>query len=280
VIGGFGVMGSSAELGGPTIDFGVMANRFFVAAPADPLHPAVAPRVPFVVKTTAEAATASTPEIPAGVYMDEVFIRNASIAEAKIASVRADSVTTGVLRAVVSQTGAIYNGVPAYTMTQNATTKVWTAARNTSWKFTDAGNNGYYLGSLDGSPMFYVGTSANYMYWRGSTLKVKGEVHADLGSFGGTIIGNGHIRSTGKTTLNDPAGGFYLEKDGSFSFGSATKGLNWSQTNGTLDFSGTLNVKSAASGARLEITNDYIKVFEAGPLGTSVLRVQIGNLNL
>lgn len=39
-------------------------------------------------------------------------------------------------------------------------------------------------------------------------------------------------------------------------------------------FNGTLNVRSATSGARLEITNDVIKVFDA----TGALRVKIGNL--
>lgn len=43
---------------------------------------------------------------------------------------------------------------------------------------------------------------------------------------------------------------------------------------GNATFSGTLNVKSAASGARLEITNNVIKVFDA----QGVLRVKIGDL--
>lgn len=41
-------------------------------------------------------------------------------------------------------------------------------------------------------------------------------------------------------------------------------------------FSGTLDVKSAQTGARLEINNNYIKVFDAN----NVLRVHIGNLEL
>ena len=48
----------------------------------------------------------------------------------------------------------------------------------------------------------------------------------------------------------------------------------FSVVGGNATFSGTLNVKSAASGARLEITNNVIKVFDA----SGVLRVKIGDL--
>jgi hypothetical protein len=47
-------------------------------------------------------------------------------------------------------------------------------------------------------------------------------------------------------------------------------------TAGNASFGGTLNVASAASGARMEIKNNVIKVYDAA--GT--LRVQIGDLSV
>jgi hypothetical protein len=44
--------------------------------------------------------------------------------------------------------------------------------------------------------------------------------------------------------------------------------------NGVATFTGSLNVKSADTGARMEVTNDAIKVYDA----SGTLRVQIGNL--
>jgi hypothetical protein len=54
--------------------------------------------------------------------------------------------------------------------------------------------------------------------------------------------------------------------------GAATFAGDLSAAGGS--FVGTLDVKSAASGARMEIKNNVIKVFDA----SGVLRVQIGDL--
>ncbi len=56
--------------------------------------------------------------------------------------------------------------------------------------------------------------------------------------------------------------GWRIDKDGQAELNTAT-------------FRGTINVKSASSGQRLEITNSYIKVFDS----SGTLRVQIGDLS-
>lgn len=104
-----------------------------------------------------------------------------------------------------------------------------------------------------------------------------------------TIDGSGFIRggSTGYLTGT----GFWLgNHSGAYKFhvGDPTgrymawtgtdlviQGTEFSLVGGVATFSGSLDVKSAASGARLEIKNDVIKVFDA----TGTLRVKIGNLS-
>lgn len=66
----------------------------------------------------------------------------------------------------------------------------------------------------------------------------------------------------------------YIKSDGTFYF-SGVNANNYLSYNGTdLIFAGKLNVKSATSGARTEITHDYIKVYDSN----NVLRVKLGNL--
>ena len=48
------------------------------------------------------------------------------------------------------------------------------------------------------------------------------------------------------------------------------------KADGSAVFKGTLDVSSATTGARMEIKNNVIKVFDAG----GVLRVQIGDLTV
>ena len=101
VIGGFGLSATSTVVAGPRIDFGVRADRFYIAAPSTATG--VPDRLPFMVQTTSTVINGVT--IPAGVYMDAAFIYDltASIArlgsawidDAKIASVSAGKLTAG-----------------------------------------------------------------------------------------------------------------------------------------------------------------------------------------
>ncbi len=133
-----------------------------------------------------------------------------------------------------------------------------------------------------------------------SGVVVRGTVYASAGQIGGITIDSSSIRS-GQTSFN--AGqGFYLGANGTFSVGnSGGNRLTWDGTNlnvvgggtfsGALDaasgscagnisaatgtFTGGLNVASAASGARMEIKNNVIKVFDSN----GVLRVKLGDLS-
>jgi hypothetical protein len=64
------------------------------------------------------------------------------------------------------------------------------------------------------------------------------------------------------TAYSAGSAGWKIDKDGSAELNNAT-------------FRGTLDVESASSGARLEITNSVLKVFDS----SNTLRVKLGNLS-
>lgn len=103
-VGGFGLMATAGagSAGGPTIDFGVRVDRFWIAAPSTGYDPAaqntVNNNVPFIVTTGPTVINGVT--IPAGVYMKKVVIADASIDTAKIAD--ATITTAKILDAAIT----------------------------------------------------------------------------------------------------------------------------------------------------------------------------------
>lgn len=90
VVGGFGLSATSGagSTEGPTIDFGVRADRFWIAAPAGSGDVAMqmSPNrneIPFIVVTNTQTYNGVTYQ--PGVYMKTAMIANASIGTAKIA---------------------------------------------------------------------------------------------------------------------------------------------------------------------------------------------------
>lgn len=106
VIGGFGVMGSADAEKGPTIDFGVLANSFYVAAPATATG--IESAIPFIVQTT--PTTINGVEVPIGVYMRDAFIQNGTITNAKIANLAVDDAKIVSLSAGKLKAGSIAVG--------------------------------------------------------------------------------------------------------------------------------------------------------------------------
>lgn len=88
-----------------------------------------------------------------------------------------------------------------------------------------------------------------------------GTIYAGAGAIGGILIDGGGLYNGGFLPSN---AGFRLNSNGTAEFNSGTT------------FRGTLDVKSAASGARQEVTNAYIKQFD----NNNVKRVHLGNLDL
>lgn len=96
IVGGFGLAATAGagSAAGPTIDFGVRADKFFIAATSSTGNAATqlaGPQaVPFIVLTTTE--TVNGVSYPPGVYIKRAVIGDATIATAQIADL---SVTTG-----------------------------------------------------------------------------------------------------------------------------------------------------------------------------------------
>ncbi|WP_428176507.1 host specificity factor TipJ family phage tail protein [Comamonas testosteroni] len=89
VVGGIGISGTTSGTAGPQIDFGVMANSFWIAAPSG--SPGGVSNVkPFVVQTTAQ--TVNGVSVPAGVYMDAAYINNVTALWARFGNLVADTI--------------------------------------------------------------------------------------------------------------------------------------------------------------------------------------------
>lgn len=117
LVGGFGLSGTSAGTQGPSIDFGVVADKFWIGAPTAAGVTGVSSVKPFVVQTT--DSTVNGVLIPKGVYMDAAYIKNldamiarlgtawiktamianAQIVDAHIANLSAEKITAGLISA-------------------------------------------------------------------------------------------------------------------------------------------------------------------------------------
>lgn len=88
LVGGFGLLATSGagSVEGPSIDFGVAANKFFIGSPAGTYDPAADysanPQFPFIVLTT--PTTINGVSYPAGTYLKRAVIGEAAIQTANI----------------------------------------------------------------------------------------------------------------------------------------------------------------------------------------------------
>jgi Domain of unknown function (DUF1983) len=107
VVGGFGLTGTSSGSAGPTFDFGVNANTFWIGAPSG--ASGVADVRPFIVRTTDSVDPSTGVLIPKGVYMDSLYLTNLTalwgnfgtlVANSiRATDLSADRITTGTMSA-------------------------------------------------------------------------------------------------------------------------------------------------------------------------------------
>lgn len=117
LVGGFGLAGTDSGSQGASIDFGVVADKFWIGAPQAAGVTGVQSVKPFVVQTT--DTTVNGVVIPKGVYMDAAYIKNleamiarlgtawiktamiadAQIVDAHIANLNAEKITAGQIAA-------------------------------------------------------------------------------------------------------------------------------------------------------------------------------------
>lgn len=205
-------------------------------AVASPSGPGIAPVTPFIVRTTVTTENGVT--IPVGVYMDAAYIVNLSAMWARFGSLVADSIAVARINAANLNLG---DG------------SVGGNLKSTSF--------GYGSGSGAGTGWLLAPNGTAYL----NNAVVYGTVYASAGVFAGSLSA---ATGTFAGSLSAATGTF------AGSLSAATGSFAGDISAATGSFSGALNVKSAASGARMEITNQVIKVFDEG----GNIRVKIGNL--
>lgn len=215
-VSGFG-LSSTLNTATPTSDFGVRADKFWIAPPA--VNRATAPAAPAdklfkgyvwvdtsvtpnVTRYWNGSAWTSTPQnlpfvvvagnsglingktVGPGVYVDTAFIGTATITNAQIADLTADKITAGSLSAALGvSTGKIWGGVAVSTNKDNGTFGQLTQAFGSNNFGT-----GFFLGDDNGAYKFYVGKPYQNMSWNGSELTVTGNINAISGSFRNVTI--------------------------------------------------------------------------------------------
>lgn len=226
IAGGFGLSGSSSPGATPTIDFGIRANRFFIAPPEG--VSGVGNIIPFAVQTV-PVTTPSGEVLPAGVYIDALFVRNidaalgrfsnAFITNAMIVNLSATKITAGSL------------SVGNYIQSSNYVggTQGWRIDGGGGFEVRNAANNRiFHLGASGASPVLQVGTALQIL--ANGTATFAGTVNASAGNFTGNVfaatgtIGGAIIDSNGVRSSNYVAGvaGWRLHNDGTAEFDAAT----------------------------------------------------------
>lgn len=238
-ISGFG-LASTSNNAAATSEFAVLADTFKIASPTGP---GITPAAPFIVRTT--ATTIGGVAVPVGVYLQDAFIANGTISNAKIANAAIDNAKIANLDAAKITTGFISaDRLDASTITAKV---LEVAAAKVTGQLTASQINGANLAIRSGQ---YTGYN-----WPASG--------------GGFYLGPGGLLM-GRYSATDSNSSY-------FQFDSATGSIyanGFSIVNGNSTFSGQIAVTSALSGARMEINNSVIRVFDAA----GVIRVKIGNL--
>lgn len=199
--------------------------------------------VPSVLQILESPVIINGVTVPAGVYIRDAFIANGTITNAKIGNAAID--TAKIADAAIS-TAKIGNAqvTTAKIVDANITTaKIQDAAINTA-KILDAAITSAKIGDA-----------------QITTAKIQ-DAAITTAKIGDAQITNAKIANVIQSA-NFQAGltGWRIDKAGNIELNAGI-------------FRGTIDVRNAASGARLEIKNNVIKVFDAN----NVLRVRIGDL--
>jgi hypothetical protein len=210
------------------------------------------------------------------VYVDTAMIKDATITNAKIANLAVDNakiaeatITGGKIANATITASNIANATITGSLIANSTITGGLIANSTitTAKVADTLESTNY-DATNGWQINKAGTATF------NELSVRGVINGGAftsydwpttGTFGYHLGPNGLRMGN----LNDGKY-FQVTQDGNI----AAPGLTIN--NGVATFTGSLNVKSAESGARMEVTNDAIKVYDA----SGTLRVQIGNLTV
>lgn len=226
IAGGFGLSGTSSPDAGATIDFGVRANRFFIAPPEG--VSGVGSILPFIVQTT--PTTINGQAVPAGVYIDTAFIRDGTIIGVKIGlATITEAHILGKLSASIISAGSI--GVGDYIQSTNfiSGTQGWRISGSGGFEIRNTANNRiFHLGASGANPVLQIGSALQIL--ANGTAFFAGTVNAAAGNFTGNVnaatgtIGGCIIDASGVRSSNYVAGsaGWRIHNNGTAEFDAAT----------------------------------------------------------
>jgi hypothetical protein len=299
LVSGYG-LASSANNAAPTSAFGIQAGQFFVAPPA--IVQATAPTVnrykgmvwldtsvnPAVRRFWSETAWSTTPQalpfvvqvvpetingvtVDPGIYAENAFFARLVATRGQIGLLAVDDARIASLSAAKLTAGSIAVG-------QHIQSTSYIAGQQ-GWRISGSGsleaNTGTFRGQLAAAGGTFAGTVS------AGGVELGADVGPGGGHFGLSLALDNFDdiflrRSDGVRFFRVNAGGANR-----IAFDSGSGNLDivtpqFSVVGGNANFAGSLNVKSAASGARMEITQNAIKVFDA----SGVKRVQIGDLTI
>lgn len=166
IVGGFGLMGTSGGTAGPTIDFGVRANRFWVAPPSGTDVPS---RLPFIVQAT--ETTEGGVVIPAGVYMDAAYIINLTAQYARFQQAVADQIVAAEIDVAQLTGGTMTVGSFIQSQSYSEGSSGWKLNSNGSGEMNSLTARGWLYGGAatgyDAGVGFYSGYISGGQYrWR------------------------------------------------------------------------------------------------------------------
>lgn len=233
---GYGLASTPVD-GVPVSEFAVVADKFSIAPVAT--NPSAADGSPFFYLTAPTVINGVA--IQPGGYMKAATIHDASITNAKIANLSAEKITAGDVAADRMSTNAIQ-------------------AVNLSAQYIHADR-------IDVNTLTAKLAAIETAYIDEANITSGAITNAKIGEF---------IQSNNYTANS---AGWRIDKSGFAEFQNVkvrgdVQATSLNAATGT--FTGSLDVKSATSGARMEIKNNVIKVFDAN----GVLRVQLGNLTV
>lgn len=243
---GFG-LASTANDATPYSEFGVRADKFYVASPTGP---GITPTFPFTVVTTAIGTPGTSGYIPVGVYINGAVIKGGTIDGAAIVG---GTIEKTKLMGDISFTDLQGGSLSAST---------WVGSTNYA---SSGGTLGWRI-NADGT------AHLNNAY-------LSGEIHATAGQIGGNTIGASGLQSPGYPTTGwrlDSSGDFQA-KSGAFS--GSLSGATITGASGT--FAGSLTgatitgATGTFSGALAAGTVDF-----ASSVGTTVAHTVVGSHTL
>ena len=195
VVGGFGLSGTSSATAGATIDFGVRADRFWIGPPNDGSAPGVGDILPFIVQAT--PTTINGLAVPAGVYINDAFIRNGTITNAKIGNAAIDDAKIANLSAAKIIAGSLAVGQYIQSSNYIPGAQGWRINADGSAQFMAANIAGQLTaGQIDTRGLSIKDASGNVILAAGSALPTAyaaaGTLNSDVVD-GSNVVYNGDL---------------------------------------------------------------------------------------